>query len=267
MVKKPVITLLTDFGLKDSYVAEMKAVILSICPKASIVDISHDVEPYNIRMAAYLLARSVKFFPKGTVHVAVVDPTVGSSRRPIIVEIKNAFLVGPDNGVLMFAAEKLGVKDVYKIENKDFMLPNISKTFHGRDIFAPAAAYLALGISPKKFGEKISDYVKPPFVKPKISGRKIEGEVLHIDNFGNIVTNISEDLVKNFGLNYGAEFDVSFNGKTRLKVNFLEAYFKVKVGDFLATTNSGGFLEFSANMANAAKILKVKPGMKVNVFF
>ena len=259
MVKKPVITLLTDFGLKDSYVAEMKAVILSICPKASIVDISHDVEPYNIRMAAYLLARSVKFFPKGTVHVAVVDPTVGSSRRPIIVEAKNAFLVGPDNGVLMFAAEKLGLKSVYKIENKDFMLPNISKTFHGRDIFSPIAAYLSLGMSPSSLGEKIQDFIVLKLFKVNIADDEVRGSIVHIDSFGNIITCIEKEHLDNIGIGYGDTLDVVLGDNT-MRIKLLPAYGYVKPGEFLAVINSEGFFEIAANMSNAALKLGVKVG-------
>jgi len=190
----PIITLLSDFGLRDAYVAEMKAVILSISPKARIVSISHEVEKFNIRMGAFILASAAPYFPRGTVHVAVVDPGVGTKRRPIIIETKRSFYVGPDNGLLLLSAQKEEVSHVYHIKNPEYMRPKISTTFHGRDVFAPAAAHLALGCSPSRFGPEIHDFIVPQFAKTYRKKGELIGEVIYIDDFGNVVNISSKDL-------------------------------------------------------------------------
>ena len=198
-----IISLLSDFGQKDPYVAEMKAVILSINPQARIVDITHEVEKFNIRMGAFILASATPYFPPNTVHVAVVDPGVGTERRSIIVETKRGFYVGPDNGLLMLAAHKEGIVKVYHIDNPKYMLSRVSRTFHGRDIFAPAAAHLAAGTNPFEFGPAIEDYVFPEFVKSQAKRGEVVGEVLHIDGFGNIVSNISVEDLESAGFREG----------------------------------------------------------------
>lgn len=188
---RPIVSLLSDFGLRDAYVAEMKAVILTICPQAQIVDVSHQVAKFDVRMGAFVLASTVTYFPKGTVHIAVVDPGVGTERRPIVVKTKRSLFVGPDNGLLVLAAEREGIKHVYAINDVDFMLERVSGTFHGRDVFAPVAARLAMGCSPAEVGPEISDYVVPEYAKPAVKGRTLTGQVLHVDDFGNVITNIS----------------------------------------------------------------------------
>lgn len=267
MSKKPIITLLTDFGLKDTYVAEMKAVILSICPNVTLVDLTHNIEPYNIRMGAYLLARSAEHFPKGTIHLAVVDPGVGSSRKPLIIEANSAFFVGPDNGLLVLAAEKFGINHVYEITNRLYIRKNVSNVFHGRDVFAPVAAHLALGVPAKEFGKEVFNYVKPAYTKPKIFKNKIIGEIIHIDHFGNVITNITRKQLKMKGVDYGKSFSIIFKNRKQVKVKLLESYSKAKEGELLTVVGSGGFIEVSANMANASKILDVKPGIKVTFNF
>ena len=157
------ITLTSDFGLKDPYVAEMKGVILTINPKATLIDITHEVEKFNIRMAAFMLASAAPYFPQGTVHLAVVDPGVGTQRRAILIQTKKSFFVGPDNGILILAAQNQGIEHVYQLTNPTFMLPKISSTFHGRDIFAPAAAHLDKGVQPSEFGPEIKDPINPEF--------------------------------------------------------------------------------------------------------
>ncbi len=164
------ITLTSDFGLKDPYVAEMKGVILSLNPSATIVDITHDIEKFNIRMGAFMLASAAPYFPKSTVHLAVVDPGVGTERRAILVQTKQGFFVGPDNGVLMMAAKKQEIVHTFELSNSKFMLPKVSATFHGRDIFAPAAAYLDIGVKPAEFGSEITEIVLPEFTRLKRGG-------------------------------------------------------------------------------------------------
>lgn len=255
----PIITLLSDFGLQGPYVAEMKAVILSICPETRIVDISHEIGKFNIRMGAFVLASATPYFPARTIHVAVVDPGVGTKRRPIIVETECSFYVGPDNGILMLAAHKEGIRHVYHVNNSQYMLPKISRTFHGRDIFAPAAAHLAKGHAPSNFGPQIHDYLLPEFAKPRLKKAELSGEIIHIDGFGNLVTNISAEDLEKIGISEGVDFVVEFGGKTS-SLKLCSAYGGVSTKNPLAIIGSGGFLEFSVNQGNASQIFSLKIG-------
>ncbi|MFQ6065210.1 MAG: S-adenosyl-l-methionine hydroxide adenosyltransferase family protein [Candidatus Bathyarchaeia archaeon] len=261
-----VITLLSDFGLKDPYVAEMKAVILSICPEACIVDISHEIEKFDVRMGAFILASAAPYFPRGTVHVAVVDPGVGTERRPLLVETEWSFYVGPDNGLLMLSARRERIRHVYNINNPQYMRPQVSRTFHGRDIFAPAAAHLAKGLSPSEFGTEIHDYLLPKFAQPKLKRGEFLGEVLHIDGFGNIVTNISERDLEKIGAREGCLLHVKFKDKV-LGLKLSSAYGMVPAGRALAIIGSGDLLEISVNQANASQIFEVKKGDSVNISY
>jgi S-adenosylmethionine hydrolase len=173
-------------------VAEMKGVILTLNPKATLVDISHDVEKFNIKMAAFTLASAAPYFPGGAIHLAVVDPEVGTQRRAIIIQTKKGFFVGPDNGILTLAALSQSIEHTYQIVNPDLMLPKISKTFQGRDIFAPAAAYLDKGVKACDFGPEIKELIRPKFGQIKRKINSLIGEILYIDGFGNIITNITE---------------------------------------------------------------------------
>jgi len=260
----PIITLLTDFGTKDPYVAEMKAVIVSICPEVQIIDISHQIEKFNIRMGAFILASAAPYFPEKTIHVAVVDPGVGTNRRPIIVETKRSFYVGPDNGILILSAKKEGIKRICQISNTLFMLSKVSKTFHGRDIFAPAAAYLAKGKSLSEFGPEIQDYVVPKFAKLEMRGNELLGEVMHIDDFGNIISNISVEDLRKIGAKEGGFLNVKFRGKI-LRLKFCSTYGDVSVRQPLALLGSHEFLEFSVNQGSAAKKFKVKVGDSIHL--
>ena len=259
-----IITLLSDFGLKDPYVAEMKAVILSIYQEACIVDVSHEVEKFNIRMGAFVLASATPHFPEGTIHMAVVDPGVGTKRRPILVETKHSFYVGPDNGVLMLAAEKEGIGHVYEISNSRLMLPRVSTTFHGRDVFAPAAAHLALGVAPSDFGSEIHDYLVPRFAKPRLTKNAMFGEVLHVDDFGNIVTNISRGEFEKARVREGAMLRFRFKDSV-VKLRFCLAYGDVAVGKSLALIGSHDFLEVSVNQGNASDRFGARVGDAVAV--
>jgi len=261
----PLITLLSDFGLKDPYVAEMKAVVLNICPQARLVDISHNIEKFNIRMGAFVLASAVSYFPKDAIHVAVVDPGVGTKRRALLVEAKGAFFVGPDNGLLMLAAERLGIRHVYNITNRRFMLSRVSHTFHGRDIFAPVAAHLAKGgCKPSDFGSEIRDYVVPRFVKPRLTRNALFGEVLHVDDFGNIVTNVSRAEFEKTGIREGAVLRFRLGDRV-IKLRFCSTYGEVPVGKSLALIGSHDFLEISINQRNASKKFGAKVGDAIAV--
>jgi S-adenosylmethionine hydrolase len=264
-METPIITLLSDFGLKDPYVAEMKAVIMGICPEARIIDVSHDIEKFNIRMGAFVLASAAPHFLKGTIHVAVVDPGVGTKRRAILVKTSHAFYVGPDNGLLLLAAQKQGIKHVYNITNPRYMLSRVSKTFHGRDIFAPAAAHLASWSNPTDFGPEIHDYVIPKFAKPELTGNELQGEVLHIDDFGNIITNISAEDFEKTPIKEGSTFHLRFKDKGVIALRFCSAYGEAQVGKPLALIGSHNFLEISINQGNASKKFRTKTGDPITV--
>jgi len=255
----PVVTLLSDFGLKDPYVAEMKAVISTISPEARMIDISHSIEKFNIRMGAFLLASASPYFPKGTVHVGVVDPGVGTKRRALLIATKHAFYVGPDNGLLILAAQNDKIRHVYAITNTRLMLPHVSLTFHGRDVFAPAAAHLGNGAAPTDFGTEIKDYVIPTFAAPVLKGRELTGEVLHVDDFGNIITNVTNKNLGKIEVKRRRFLTVKLKNKT-LKIRFCEAYGEVAIRDILALVGSHDFLEIAVNQGNASKKLETKAG-------
>jgi len=255
------ITLTSDFGLKDPYVAEMKGVILTINPKATIVDITHEVEKFNIRLAAFMLASAAPYFPQGTVHLAVVDPGVGTQRRAILIQAKKSFFVGPDNGILILAAQNQGIEHVYQLTNCTFMLAKISSTFHGRDIFAPAAAHLDKGMQPREFGSEIKDVTKPEFVSVKRAKCSLIGEVMHIDGFGNIITNINEtDMIQNHAEKVNIELP-----HISLKLILGKTYAETKPKEPTALIGSHGFVEIALNQGNAAEKFHVKAGDKIVV--
>jgi S-adenosylmethionine hydrolase len=260
----PIISLLTDFGLKDPYAAEIKAVILGICPNAHIIDISHLIEKFNVRMGAFVLASASSYFPKGTIHVVVVDPGVGTRRRALLVETEEAFYVGPDNGVLMLAAKRQKIKHAYNITNKRYMLPKVSHTFHGRDIFAPAAAHLAKSITPDNLGPEIKDYLVPEFAEPRLSQSELTGQVLHIDDFGNIVTNISKNDLEKIDAAEGSKLRIKL-GKKVIAIRFGSAYGEVKAKTALALIGSHDFLEITVNQSSASKRFKSKIGDDVTL--
>ena len=259
------IGLLTDFGLKDPYVAIMKAVILNINPNVEIIDVTHDVEKFNIAEASFILASSLKYFPKGTVFVVVVDPGVGSSRKALIIQTENFTLIGPDNGVLVPAAIKDGVKEVYEISNEEFFLKPVSSTFHGRDVFAPAAAYITLGTPPRVLGKKIdfNAIIKPSWSTFKLNKNKVEGYFVYFDGFGNASTNIPAEKV--LWLEYGMRVRISIHGKASLTARFLRTYSEVREGETLLIVNSFGFLELAVNKGSARRKYNLKHGDKVTI--
>lgn len=262
-MSRPIITLMTDFGLKDPYVAEMKAVILSISPNATIVDITHMIEKFNIRMGAYVLASASPYFPKGTIHVAIVDPSVGTKRRPILIQTKHGFYIGPDNGVLALAAKNQGIKHIYEVSNRRLMLPEVSNTFHGRDIFAPASAYLAEGISPTEFGPEIREIMTPRFAKVIRRKNMLVGEVIHMDDFGNIITNFGEKELESMGIKETISVMLK---NTKLKLKLCKAYGEAKPQKPLAIIGSHNFLEISVNQGSAAENFRVKSGDRVIIY-
>jgi len=255
-----IITLTTDFGLKDPYVAEMKAVILNICLDAIIVDISHQVEKFNVGMGAYVLASASPYFPEGTINVAVVDPEVGTKRRPLCIQTRHGYFIGPDNGLLVLAAKAHGIEHVYELTNSRFMMPNVSSTFHGRDVFSPTAAHIANGKHPSDLGRETRKITTPEFAK--VIKRKIGlvGEVIHVDDFGNIITNVTEKDLAPMRTKKTVKVKVK---NTWFKLRFCKAYGEVKAEEPLALIGSHNFLELSINQGNASKMLKAKNGDKI----
>lgn len=262
---KPLVSLLTDFGLMDPFVAEMKAVILSICPEARIVDITHQVEKFDIRMGSFLLASAAPYFPSGVVHVAVVDPGVGSERRPIVVQTRRGFFVGPDNGLLIPAAKLEGIVHVYELTNRSLMRDKISATFHGRDIFAPAGAHLACGFSPKDCGPEITDYVKPSYAQPKLEGAAAICEVFHIDGFGNVVTNLSHQHLSKLNLRFGEKISLSMD-RRRFSARFVRTYSDLRGSELGVLVGSHGFLEIACREKSAAKRIRARRGSGLRVY-
>lgn len=256
-----IITLTTDFGLKDPYVAEMKAVILNINPKVTIVDISHHIRKFNIRAGAFVLASATPYFPKGTIHVAVVDPGVGTERQPILVQTKRACFVGPDNGMLGLAVKTMdGKMRVRRITNQKLMLSRVSNTFHGRDIFAPAAAHLTNGTPPEEFGPETEEISMPDFAKVVRREGVLIGEVIHIDNFGNIVTNIGKKELRLIRTRKTVSVVLK---SVKHELKFCKNYGEVKKQQPLALIGSHGLLEISTNQGNAAEVFNIENGDKI----
>jgi len=253
-----IITLTTDFGSHDWFVGTMKGVILGINPKVSVVDICHEIAPGDIRTGAFALMASYRFFPKGTVHVAVVDPGVGSERKPIAVQTANYIFVGPDNGVLSFALANEKIKSIQRLENDRYFLKPISHTFHGRDIFAPVAAHLSRGVAIDKLGPKQKEIVQLTWPEPEISKKLIRGEVIYVDRFGNAITNI-----ENASLDSKRRLHVLIAGK---RICAVEPFYQsVPVGKTVAVPGSSGFLEIAINGGSATKSLRLKTGDKLTV--
>jgi len=259
----PLVSLLTDFGSLDPFVGEMKAVILSICPETRIIDLTHQVQKFNVRSGSFLLAAAAAYFPPGTIHVGVVDPDVGSSRRAIVVQSRRAIYVGPDNGLLIPAAQRESILRVYELTNHSFMRDEISPTFHGRDVFAPAAAHLACGKMPRECGPEISDYMGPSYSQTTFDGKTIACEVFHIDSFGNIVTNLSNDI-RRLGLEFGDKVSLTFK-KKRIPARFVRTYSDLKRKEFGILFGSHGFVEIACREASAADRVRVRIGSVVHV--
>ncbi|MEM2740519.1 MAG: SAM-dependent chlorinase/fluorinase [Candidatus Bathyarchaeia archaeon] len=260
-MKKPIVTLTTDFGYKDPYIACMKGVILSICFEATIIDITHDVSKFDVEEAAYILYRAYGFFPPRTIHICVVDPGVGTERKPIAIKTRRYIFVGPDNGVLTIAAEDDGIEDIRVIESRYVMLSEVSYTFHGRDIFAPAAAWIALGYPLEMLGRSIDRIDVVKFDKPQISGGKVIGRIIYVDSYGNLVTNIKWDLIKD-RVTFGEKVRLYYMGN-EVSIPLSRSYGEVPLGELVLIPGSGGFMEISVNMGNASEKLGLKKGDQI----
>lgn len=255
-----IITLTTDFATHDWFVGTMKGVILGIAPHATIVDITHEIPPGDIRAGAFALAASHRFFPKGTVHVAVVDPGVGSERRALAVQTANCFFVGPDNGVLSLALAREKIKSIRHLSNDAFFLKPVSRTFHGRDIFAPVAAHLSRGVAIKKLGPRLEDFVKLDWPRLRFRDGKIEGEIVRVDRFGNLITNIDAENLRVFG-----DKPCEVFAKRKRLCPIAPFYGAVRVGRPLAVLGSTGFLEIAINGASAADKFRLRVGDAISL--
>ncbi len=258
----PIVTLTTDFGQKDHYVGTMKGVILSRCPNAQLVDISHEIEPFSILSGAYAISQSAPYFPPGTVHLVVIDPGVGTERKPLLVRASGQFFVAPDNGVLSLVLRRDPTAQAREISNRDLWLPSVSATFHGRDIFAPVAGALASGKTTlEEVGTRIERPVLLPDLAPQQTGPKLwRGAVLSVDHFGNVVSNFQSGefaaaLQKKFTISTGT-------GRiTAARSSFGGAPSHL----CFAYPGSSGFIELGINQGSAANHLQVKPGAAVDL--
>jgi S-adenosylmethionine hydrolase len=265
VAKTPIVTLLTDYGTKDHFVAAIKGVILSIAPQVQIIDITHEIPPHDILEAGFVLRSCYSQFPTRTIHMVVVDPTVGSTRKPIIVATDNYYYVAPDNGVLSLIYDVDPVSTVVEISSEHLMLPEISKTFHGRDIFAPAAAWLTRGTDMLNFGDPITEYTIIPLPKAKMVGEALlKGTVIHVDRFGNLITNISrEDYQAAREKVPGDGFKVLL---AKQEINGLKEYYaEAQKGESIALFGSSNLLEIAQNQGSAARTLGVARGAEVGL--
>jgi S-adenosylmethionine hydrolase len=259
--KWPIITLLTDFGLRDPYVASMKGVILSIKPQCTLVDITHQINSHDIKEGAFILGQACSNFPKGTIHLSVVDPGVGSVRKPILIVTKNYFFVGPDNGLFTIALRRERVKQAVVLTNQKFFLSEISSTFHGRDIFAPVAAYLALGVKPESFGPSIKSWHEISFPDPAMKQGNLVGEIVHVDAFGNLVSNIDRKSLLQFSKGRPLVIKI---GKRTIR-GLTKGYWEGRKDEPMAFIGSGGFLEISVREGSAKKLLKAVRGDTIQI--
>lgn len=260
------VAVITDFGTTDFYVGAMEGAMYTVNPRVRIATITHDVEPFNVVEGSYVLAQAAREFPSGTVFLAVVDPGVGTERRPIVLQTRDGKLfVAPDNGLLTGVMEALGVAHVYEITNRSLMRQGkISATFHGRDLYGPVAARLAGGTKPSEVGPEIADLVRLPIANAKREGKALIGFVVHVDRYGNLITNIRGDLADEAGLVPSAEVCIAI-GDRRFSAAFVVTYDDVAKGDWLALVNAEGVVEIARNLANAARAIGAEAGAQVRL--
>jgi len=260
----PLITLLTDFGPADIFVGSMKGVILGINPEARIVDLTHEVPAHDIRSGAFLLYSAVRCFPPGAIHVAVVDPGVGSARLPLLVSTRSYHFLAPDNGLLSYILAEEPDAEIRELTAQKYFLASVGPTFHARDLFAPAAAWLSLGEPLDTFGALVKDAVQFEVKRPFIKDDKLIGEVQHIDRFGNLITNISHTELRDL-----VDMDNWLNLQVRIKKVMVKGlqrcYADAKPKKLAALVNSDGWLEIFCNQGRADKLAKAKLADRVEV--
>ena len=256
-MNSPVITLLSDFGLQDEYVAVMKGVILAIRPDARLIDITHLIAPQDVSSAAFVLHASYECFPKGSIHLAVVDPGVGTERKPVAVRLGPSFFVGPDNGLFSLVLKGKTGWEARRLQDARYWRNPVSSTFHGRDIFAPVAAHLAAGVRFEKLGG-VCDLVSPPWGEPVVEKNRVGGVVIHVDRFGNAITNVSIEVLEKTAP--AGQWEV-LAGDSRVSIG--GTYATVEPGEALALAGSTGFMEIAVNRGSAASELALGPGSAV----
>ncbi len=264
MPRKQVVTLTTDFGSSDHFVGVMKGVIMNINPEVELVDLCHHVNSYDVFDAAYTIVQSYRYFPSDTIHLIVIDPGVGTARRPILVRTMEYKFVAPDNGVLSLIYEREEAVEVRHITADHYFLNPVSNTFHARDIFSPVVGWLSKGVEVDKFGDVISDYAKFSSPKPKqVSDNLVKGVTLKVDKFGNLITNITPQDVPQLFSDNPPPFKIIINSQEVTKLNL--AYSMGKPSEIFAIVGSSGFLEICTNRGSAAKALNVTRGAEVGV--
>jgi S-adenosylmethionine hydrolase len=274
---RPIITLLTDFGTRDAYVGSMKGVILELNVAAVLVDLSHEVPPQDILAGAFILAEAAPYFPPGTIHLAVVDPGVGTGRRALAVRGRGQYWVGPDNGLLHLAIAKSTDLTIVSLENPAYFRPEVSATFHGRDIYAPVAAHLSLGVDLSQFGHLITDPVPLPCPVPLLTSEKIRGEIIYVDRFGNLISNLPAQALKTWlqgralylRLGYpkdtGRGYETFRVVKDIILGKIAQTYADMPPGKFLALEGSHGYLEIACNQDSAARRLAMGVGAVLEI--
>lgn len=255
------ITLLTDFGLKDAYVAAMKGVILGINPDARLVDITHEIPPQDITAGAFVLAEAVPYFPPGVIHLAVVDPGVGTTRRGLAAKARDRFFVGPDNGLFHFIFRDSPDLSIVSLENAAYFRPEISATFHGRDVFAPVAAHLSRGVPLNELGTPLRDPVMLRLPEAFFSDAQAQGEIIYVDRFGNLVSNIRGDALRNWLAGRKCRLRIGPCTLRRLS----RTYADVPPGEVLALEGSHGHLEIAVHRGSAGQQLHLGAGATLTV--
>jgi len=259
------IALMTDFGLRDPFVGIMKGVILGINPSATIVDLCHDQKPGDVRAAAFALAMAFSYMPEGTIFAVVVDPGVGAQRRGLAVEIDGRIFVGPDNGILSWALKTRTVRRAVKLEKAEFFLPEVGDTFHGRDVFAPVAAHLSKGAPLEAFGPAIEDITTFPVPEVVLSDQSLQGEVVYIDRFGNLLTNITRRELESWRSKLDGDSLRIHLGSVEIQ-GISRTYGDVPPGHAVAVFGSAGVLEIAVNGDSAAEVLGASMGSHVLVY-
>ncbi|HKL38693.1 MAG TPA: SAM-dependent chlorinase/fluorinase [Bacteroidales bacterium] len=257
------ITLTTDFGLRDEYVGLMKGVINSINPMVPIIDLTHHITPQDVNWTSYLIYYSFLFFPPGSIHVVVVDPGVGSSRKIKLVKAADHYFLCPDNGLISKVAGFYKPEEIWDINNRRYFLDDISSTFHGRDIFAPVAGHLSVGVKPELLGNRTNELLtfvlpEPAFTEPQT----IEGNIIHVDQFGNLITNIEEQMIRRLNIRY-KDVLIEVAGQTIAGIS--KSYIMVGDGELLSTIGSKGLLEISVNKGNAESSLGLGKGERIRI--
>ncbi len=261
------IAFMTDWGYKSYYVGVAKGVIKTINPNATIVDLTHGIEPFNVRMAMHMLARSVNDFPRETVFLVVIDQGVGTERKAIAFKSKNGyFFVGPDNGVFTLCYTEFGIEEMVELKNtKYFYKKSPTFTFHGRDIFAPVAAYIDTGIKLSDIGSRLKEPVFLPINEASFNGKTVRGEIAFYDGFGNLETNVHFDLFKNLNKNLGDEIHVKVEEKI-FKVRYVKAFGEVDPGELLIHQDCSGYMEIAVNLGSAKERIKADQGVRLEIW-